>query len=150
MLNGRLDEAKIRSLLDSRLLTAEVDHCFACGPEEMMTAVETVLPEYGLARERVHTERFNTGPARPLSAEERAARTQGLVGVILDGRELQVEVSPDDDSILDAALRAGADLPMAPARAASVPPASARWWKGKWAWPSTTAWSLTKWPPAMY
>ncbi|OXY82970.1 1,2-phenylacetyl-CoA epoxidase subunit PaaE [Oceanimonas doudoroffii] len=113
VLNGRLDEAKIRSLLDSRLLTAEVDHCFACGPEEMMTAVETVLPEYGLARERVHTERFNTGPARSLSAEERAARTQGLVGVILDGRELQVEVSPDDDSILDAALRAGADLPYA-------------------------------------
>lgn len=113
ILNGRLDEAKIRALLEHKLLSADVDHCFACGPEEMMNAVEGVLPEYGLARERVHTERFNTGPARPLSAEQRAGRSQGEVSIILDGREMQIEVRPEDDSILDAALNAGADLPYA-------------------------------------
>ncbi len=35
------------------------------------------------------------------------------VNIILDGRELIVSVAQDDESILDAALRAGADLPYA-------------------------------------
>jgi len=32
---------------------------------------------------------------------------------VLDGRELMVDVDAEDESILDAALRAGADLPYA-------------------------------------
>ena len=35
------------------------------------------------------------------------------MNIVLDGRELIIEVSKEDDSILDAALRAGADLPYA-------------------------------------
>lgn len=113
LFNGRIDAEKLQMLFKADLINANFDHCFACGPDEMMEAVETVLPELGIERSKIHTERFNTGPARKATAEEIEKRNEEKVNIILDGRELIVDVSKEDDSILDAALRAGADLPYA-------------------------------------
>lgn len=111
--NGRIDAEKLQQLFQAGLIPAETDHCFACGPEEMMNAVETVLPTLGIERSKIHTERFNTGTAPKASAKQIESRTEEKVNIVLDGRELIIEVSKQDDSILDAALRAGADLPYA-------------------------------------
>ena len=111
--NGRINADKLQQLFQANLISAEADHCFACGPEEMMTAVETVLPTWGIQRSKIHTERFNTGTAPRATAQQMESRSEERVNIILDGRELIVEVSKQDDSILDAALRAGADLPYA-------------------------------------
>ncbi|ENW29992.1 1,2-phenylacetyl-CoA epoxidase subunit PaaE [Acinetobacter lwoffii] len=111
--NGRIDAEKLQQLFQANLISAEADHCFACGPEEMMTAVETVLPTWGIQRSKIHTERFNTGTAPKATAQQMESRSEERVNIVLDGRELIVEVSKQDDSILDAALRAGADLPYA-------------------------------------
>lgn len=111
--NGRIDADKLQQLFQANLISAEADHCFACGPEEMMAAVETVLPTWGIQRSKIHTERFNTGTAPRATAQQMESRSEERVNIILDGRELIVEVSKQDDSILDAALRAGADLPYA-------------------------------------
>ncbi|EXA68596.1 2Fe-2S iron-sulfur cluster binding domain protein [Acinetobacter baumannii 348935] len=111
--NGRIDAEKLQQLFQAGLIPAETDHCFACGPEEMMNAIETVLPTLGIERNKIHTERFNTGAAPKASAQQIESRTEEKVSIILDGRELIIEVSKQDDSILDAALRAGADLPYA-------------------------------------
>ncbi|MCO8073963.1 phenylacetate-CoA oxygenase/reductase subunit PaaK [Acinetobacter lwoffii] len=111
--NGRIDAEKLQQLFQANLISAEADHCFACGPEEMMAAVETVLPTWGIQRSKIHTERFNTGTAPKATAQQIESRSEERVNIILDGRELIVEVSKQDDSILDAALRAGADLPYA-------------------------------------
>ncbi len=45
--NGRIDVEKLQQLFNANLISARTDHCFACGPEEMMAAVETVLPKFG-------------------------------------------------------------------------------------------------------
>ena len=111
--NGRINADKLQQLFQANLISAEADHCFACGPEEMMTAVETVLPTWGIQRSKIHTERFNTGTAPRATAQQMESRSEERVNIILDGRELIIEVSKQDDSILDAALRAGADLPYA-------------------------------------
>lgn len=111
--NGRINADKLQQLFQANLISAEADHCFACGPEEMMTAVETVLPTWGIQRSKIHNERFNTGTAPRATAQQMESRSEERVNIILDGRELIVEVSKQDDSILDAALRAGADLPYA-------------------------------------
>lgn len=111
--NGRIDAEKLQQLFQSHLIDAQTDHCFACGPEEMMNAVETVLPALGIERSKIHTERFNTGTAPKATAQQIERRSEEKVNIVLDGRELIVEVSKQDDSILDAALRAGADLPYA-------------------------------------
>lgn len=113
MLNGRIDAEKLQQLYQSGLIDQNIDHCFACGPEDMMNAIETVLPTLGIDADKIHTERFNTGPVVKATAEQIAQRSGALVHVLLDGRELLVDVSKQDDSILDAALRAGADLPYA-------------------------------------
>ena len=80
---------------------------------DMMDSIETVLPELGIARSKIHTERFNTGSGKKATAEQIENRNEEKVNIVLDGRELIIEVSKEDDSILDAALRAGADLPYA-------------------------------------
>ena len=118
--NGRIDAEKLQQLFKADLIDVAMDHCFACGPEEMMTAVETVLPAFGIERSKIHTERFNTGTAPKATAQQIESRSEEKVNIILDGRELIIEVSKQDDSILDAALRAGADL----AYACKGPPSS--------------------------
>ncbi|WP_288386834.1 2Fe-2S iron-sulfur cluster-binding protein [uncultured Acinetobacter sp.] len=111
--NGRIDAVKLQQLATVGLIPSDADHCFACGPESMLDAIETYLPQLGIASEKIHTERFNTGTSASLSREQIEQRSEESVNIILDGRELMIEVSKEDDSILDAALRAGADLPYA-------------------------------------
>lgn len=111
--NGRIDTVKLQQLATAGLIPRDADHCFACGPESMLDAIETYLPQLGIASEKIHTERFNTGTSASLSREQIEQRSEESVNIILDGRELMIEVSKEDDSILDAALRAGADLPYA-------------------------------------
>ncbi|WP_201606625.1 1,2-phenylacetyl-CoA epoxidase subunit PaaE [Psychrobacter immobilis] len=113
LFNGRIDADKLQQLFDAQLISADVDHCFACGPEEMMEAVETVLPKLGIDRKNIHTERFHTGTVNKPTAQQIEKRSEERVNIILDGRELIIEVSKQDDSILEAALNAGADLPYA-------------------------------------
>ncbi|WP_414659821.1 1,2-phenylacetyl-CoA epoxidase subunit PaaE [Acinetobacter courvalinii] len=113
LLNGRIDEDKLKQLFQHDVLEPNFDHVFACGPDEMMDTVERLLPDYGVAKERIHTERFNTGHVRKRSTEVDANRKEEKVNIVLDGRELIVAVGQEDESILDAALRAGADLPYA-------------------------------------
>ena len=113
LFNGRIDAEKLQLLFKANLIHAEFDHCFACGPNEMMEAVETVLPEFGIERSKIHTERFNTGAVKKATAQHIGNRNEEKVNIVLDGRELIIEVAKEDDSSLDAALRAGADLPYA-------------------------------------
>lgn len=42
----------------------------------MMNAVENTLPNFGIAKERIHTERFHTGQARKRSVETDANRKE--------------------------------------------------------------------------
>ncbi|ENX35167.1 phenylacetate-CoA oxygenase/reductase, PaaK subunit [Acinetobacter colistiniresistens] len=113
LLNGRIDENKLKQLFEHEVLEPNFDHVFACGPDEMMDTVERLFPVYGLTKDKIHTERFNTGHVRKRPAEADANRKQEKVNIVLDGRELIVAVGQEDESILDAALRAGADLPYA-------------------------------------
>ncbi|ENX41275.1 2Fe-2S iron-sulfur cluster-binding protein [Acinetobacter sp. NIPH 2100] len=113
LLNGRIDETKLKQLFDHDVLESNFDHVFACGPDEMMDTVESLLPIYGLTKDKIHTERFNTGHVRKRVVDADVNRKEEQVNIVLDGRELIVSVSQDDESILDAALRAGADLPYA-------------------------------------
>jgi ring-1,2-phenylacetyl-CoA epoxidase subunit PaaE len=70
------------------------------------------------------------------------------VTVRQDGRDREITLTADDESILDAALRQGADLPYA-CKAAYAPPVNAKWCAAKWIWQPTTAWSRTNWLPDM-
>ncbi|UBX50542.1 phenylacetate-CoA oxygenase/reductase subunit PaaK [Providencia alcalifaciens] len=111
LLSGRLDAQQLSALGKSLLNFSQFDRAFICGPESMMDEVQETLVHHGMAQERVHTERFNTSGAKfkPTIATSESRQ----VTLQLDGRTLNIDMDGQDDSILDAALRQGADLPYA-------------------------------------
>src|SRR5699024_6465132 len=111
LLSGRIDAQQLSALGKSLLNFSQFDRAFICGPESMMDEVQETLIHHGMAQERVHTERFNTSGAKfkPTVATSESRQ----VTLQLDGRTLNINMDGQDDSILDAALRQGADLPYA-------------------------------------
>jgi ring-1,2-phenylacetyl-CoA epoxidase subunit PaaE len=97
-----------------------MDEVFICGPEAMITATETALIAAGVPADRVHTERFTTGAAVAAKVqadtdahlEKIASEKDVALTVVLDGKQHEIAVSPDEH-LLDAALEAGLDLPYA-------------------------------------
>ncbi|MBC5764917.1 1,2-phenylacetyl-CoA epoxidase subunit PaaE [Ramlibacter albus] len=116
LLHGRLDEAKVRELLQALLPASDIDEAFICGPEGMIDGCERALHQAGVPRERVHTERFFTpGAPAPTSAPRSIARehpeqASHELEVILDGKTHHLAMA-DGDRVLDVALEAGLDLP---------------------------------------
>ncbi len=111
LFNGRLDGAKVRALADTLLPTETIDEAFVCGPGAMLDDIEAALRECGLSGDHIHLERFGMPVAAPAHHVEPSDAAQALVTVILDGTRREVEFRQDDPSVLDAALRAGLDLP---------------------------------------
>lgn len=112
LLSGRISQQQLLALGNTLLNFKQFDHAFICGPESMMDEVHDTLVSYGIPKEFVHTERFNTSEAKfkPTAAKSNETRQ---VSIHLDGRTLNISMDSQDDSILDAALRQGADLPYA-------------------------------------
>ncbi|HEY5341904.1 MAG TPA: 1,2-phenylacetyl-CoA epoxidase subunit PaaE [Candidatus Aquilonibacter sp.] len=112
--NGRIDRERMETLWDGWIDLASVDYAFLCGPESMMDGVCAAFDARGFARERVIVERFVTDGRVARERKERA-RTQperiAHASVILDGTVRTFEVRKDTESVLDAGLRQGIDLP---------------------------------------
>lgn len=115
LFNGLLDAGKCAQLLDTLIPPAGIDEAFICGPAPMMDAAEAALLAAGVAREKIHVERFGTPlpqagvPAKPAAAGGPAAQ----VDVISGGTTRRISVPYDGAGLLDTALAAGLDLPYA-------------------------------------
>jgi ring-1,2-phenylacetyl-CoA epoxidase subunit PaaE len=114
LFNGRLDAAKLRSLLPVTVDVAAADHWWLCGPFGMVEDAIAVLGELGVPRGRVHRELFYVEDTPPAQAthDEVAAGPGAEVTVLLDGRASTATV-PGDTAILDGAQRVRPDLPFA-------------------------------------
>jgi ring-1,2-phenylacetyl-CoA epoxidase subunit PaaE len=115
ILHGRLDGEKVRVLLRSLVAAASIDHVFICGPHLMSEDIEATCRDMGIAGERIHVERFVSefgGKPRPKAVVPESAPPKAMAGLIIDGKRREVPVA-EGEAILDAALRAGVDLPFA-------------------------------------
>jgi len=119
LLEGRIDEAKVKEIVSSLLPAASMDEVFICGPEAMIEATEKALLEVGVPARNIRTERFTSPTLEALPADARkqvvlghAPESKGDVSltVVLDGKMHQMQMS-STDKILDVALAAGLDLP---------------------------------------
>ena len=118
VLNGRLDGEKLPLLLRRVLGGVGVDAAYLCGPEGMIEAAAGALAGAGVPAERVHVERFTSAlggrPQGERPQGERAGRAAAAAfataAVVLDGARTAVPVAAGE-TVLDAALRAGLDLP---------------------------------------
>ena len=115
ILHGRLDGEKVRVLLRSLVPAASVDHVFICGPTGMSEDIEATCRDIGIAADRIHVERFVSefgGKPRPKAVVSVSAPPKALASLVIDGKRREVPVA-EGEAILDAALRAGMDLPFA-------------------------------------
>jgi ring-1,2-phenylacetyl-CoA epoxidase subunit PaaE len=115
ILHGRLDGEKVRVLLRSLVPASHVDHVFICGPTGMSEDIEATCREIGIAEDHIHVERFVSGlggKPRPKAVVPPSAPAKATASLVVDGKRRVVPVA-DGESILDAALRAGMDLPFA-------------------------------------
>ena len=113
VLSGRLDGPRVHTLLRGLLDVPQIDHAFLCGPEAMIAEISATLADAGLAPGRIHSERFTTGaplPPRPRPAPAPGAAPSAVATVVSDGIRTDVPME-DGETVLDAALRAGLDLP---------------------------------------
>jgi ring-1,2-phenylacetyl-CoA epoxidase subunit PaaE len=121
--HGRITQEKIAQLTSGLIDVKAVDEAFICGPEEMIEAAERGLQAAGLAKERIHSERFasqsTTKSIAPRAHPDWANGQNGLknsgvekdfqLEVILDGKANSMRLGAQD-TVLDTALEQGLDL----------------------------------------
>jgi ring-1,2-phenylacetyl-CoA epoxidase subunit PaaE len=115
ILHGRLDGKKVNILLRSLVPAETVDHVFICGPIGMSDEIEATCRDLGIAEDRIHVERFVSGlggKPRPKAVIPPSTPPKAFASLVIDGKRREVPVA-EGEAILDAALRAGVDLPFA-------------------------------------
>jgi len=112
--HGRIDAAKCATLFE-KIADINADEFFLCGPEEMIFTVKDFLKQQGVAQKKIHFELFTTGESekRKQKTETRSESTErkSSISVKLDGISFDFTVPFNGATILDEALKNGADLP---------------------------------------
>ena len=114
---GRINTEKLtelHKLIDYR----KIDETFICGPEEMIFCVKDFLETNGVDKKKIHFELFASKGQKKADIrnekKEEHSLTNSLITIKMDGRSIEFPLSLNSDiSILDAALKQGADLPFA-------------------------------------
>lgn len=114
---GRIDKEKCEIFNDKVWKFSFGDEFFLCGPFEMITSVSAYLQELGIDKHNIHFELF-TPPDKQKAAQTdqpgvKEELPSGLshITITVDGDEYTFELDKDGDSILDAAMNTGADVP---------------------------------------
>ncbi|HEY4062003.1 MAG TPA: 1,2-phenylacetyl-CoA epoxidase subunit PaaE [Puia sp.] len=124
---GRIDAPKCEELSARLIDLPGMDEIFLCGPGEMIFAVKDWLEQKGTDKKKIHFELFNTQERRPVNpatngregttgdgqASSPFSGRTSQVTVRLDGISYDFNLPFNGESILDAALQQGADLPFA-------------------------------------
>jgi ring-1,2-phenylacetyl-CoA epoxidase subunit PaaE len=117
LLNGRFTKEKLQVLTSKIIDIPGIDHCFICGPEEMIFLIRDELVSAGLSQDKIHFELFSTGKSevdKQRISKILEHKVDGTEVTIIDGgKEFHFTMDDDFDNILDGALAAGADLPFA-------------------------------------
>ena len=108
VLNGRID---LEGLTASGILSDTFDGAYLCGPGEMIEAASAALQRLGMDPDGIHSERFLTDGAKRAAPLSEPMPDGAQIEVILDGARLGFTLSDSDASVLEAAARAGHELP---------------------------------------
>jgi ring-1,2-phenylacetyl-CoA epoxidase subunit PaaE len=114
--NGRIDAPRVRQFAATLFRPLEVSEYFVCGPGDMIEQVSATLHELGVEGARVHAEHFtlattSDASAAAMPAPHPIAAGTAEVTVLMDGRRRSFTMKMDEETVLDAAERAGVELP---------------------------------------
>lgn len=120
LLSGRIDEERLRGILDGLVRPGTVDEWFLCGPFGLVQLCRDTLADIGVEPAHIRYELFTTGEGgqeRDGARRPTAVRDDEPVRTIvftLDGQSATVQsLVSADESILGAALRVRPDVPFA-------------------------------------
>ncbi len=114
LLHGRIDRERAGALLSRWVDLDRIDALFVCGPDGMMHAVTEALAARGFPASKVKIERFATSIPRH---EHKPAKMpdpghdQCAVTVVIDGSAKSFPLDKASQSILEAGLAHGLELP---------------------------------------
>lgn len=114
LFSGRIDRAKSDALFASWIDLATVDVAFICGPEAMSRDVRESLLAHGMPPQNVKTELFlaaGTSARAPRLRPPEERSEEIAATVVIDGRERRFGITKGTETVLDAGLRAGIELP---------------------------------------
>ena len=116
-LNGRIDGGKVRELARHMAELSCADEYLICGPGDMVDEVRNAIKTLN-GNAAIRFERFASGTPRPaetMAKEHDAAPVAqpvlATISVVMDGRRRSFPMAQSDASVLDAAERAGLELP---------------------------------------
>lgn len=112
---GRIDEKKLAALGNIFNL-ANVDDIFICGPQQLVIDTENFFVSQGIAQKKIHKELFTAKASvkNNISTKKESETNKSQITITVDGRQTELELAIDsEESILDAAIKKGADLPYA-------------------------------------
>lgn len=118
LLSGRINAEKAQFFLDHIVPVDHIDEVFLCGPEEMILSVRDTLQNAGTEANKIHFELFYSAAAEQKKKDHAKAVNRdddqySKVTVKLDASALNLDLAYHGQTILDAALQNGADLPYA-------------------------------------
>jgi ring-1,2-phenylacetyl-CoA epoxidase subunit PaaE len=114
--HGRINKEKCEQLSKALIDVTGTDHIFLCGPEEMIFNIKEWLVSKNVSPNKIHFELF-TIPGQKSSTHKTTVETAtdktSKVTIKIDGAAFEFNHPFEGTSILDGALRQGADLPFA-------------------------------------
>ncbi|MFM6935028.1 MAG: 1,2-phenylacetyl-CoA epoxidase subunit PaaE [Flavobacteriales bacterium] len=111
---GRIDEQKCLKLYDAFLSNEAIDDVFICGPEQMILDVKSAMLTKGVAEKSIHFELFHSGAVNKTTVvQDEANQISTKVTVIMDDDAIEFPLESNGMTILDAAYKAGSDVPYA-------------------------------------
>src|SRR3984957_7881983 len=115
-LNGRIDGPKVRELARHMVEVAAADEYLICGPGDMVDEVRDAIKALN-GDAPIRFERFATAAPRSIETARESAsipvpqEVLATISIVMDGRRRSFPMAPTDASVLDAAERAGLELP---------------------------------------
>lgn len=111
--HGLLNSDKVHTLVTSLTNPQAIERFFICGPGPMMDGAEQALTAIGVDASKILKESFGqVAPHAGLVAKQAIASTNSTATIRTGGSAIGVDVATGQ-SVLDAALAAGLDLPYA-------------------------------------
>ncbi len=111
---GRIDADKCRTYFKHLIDIDDIDEFFLCGPAPMIEGVSETLQDLGADKKKIHFELFSSAGSTVARRDiSKVPKIDSSISIKLDGITHHFPLSSDGDTILDAALKGGLDLPFA-------------------------------------
>lgn len=116
LLYGRINQAKCKQLSHHLFEMSVIDQVMICGPNEMVFDIKNALLDLGYSDKNIHFELFNTdGLKKQSTADDLLPMVDqhkvSDIAIQMDGDLFEFTLEYGGQSLLDAAIANGADLP---------------------------------------